>query len=84
MIVVNRRDCCKRRMDGFKVSVGNNAKDGESNSACGGRLKAVSGENIIQCPKPLKGRYVFVYLSKKKWSIMALIEVEVYSKRLEE
>lgn len=84
MVVVNRRDCCIDRLNGFKVSVGNRVKDGESNSECGGRSIAISGENIIQCTKPLKGRYVFVYLSKKTWSTIALIEVEVYSKRLEE
>ena len=76
MVVVNRRDCCIVRINGFKVSVGNNGQKADANAECGGRSTAKGGENIIHCPKPLRGRYVFVYM---KWhSTIALLEVEVY------
>ena len=76
MVVVNRRDCCITRINGFKVSVGNNGQKADANTECGGRSKAKGGENIIQCSKTLQGRYVFVYM--KSHTQMALLEVEVY------
>ena len=79
--MVNRRDCCIRRIDGFKVSVGNDGKNPDANTECGGRLKAKRGENIIQCAS-LQGRYVFVYM--KRYTTMALHEVEVYRRRMTE
>ena len=79
VIVVNRRDCCITRMDGFKVSVGNNGANAEANAECGGRSKAKEGENIIQCPRTLRGRYVFVYMTR--YTAMVLHEVEVYRRR---
>ena len=82
MIVVNRRDCCAERIDGFKVFVGNDGKKAAANSECGRRSKARGGENIIQCRKTLRGRYVFVYMTK--FTTMALHEVEVYRQRMTE
>ena len=79
VIVVNRRNCCHDRLDGFEVSVGNN-RDGRKNSKCGGRQKTLSGEIIeLRCPRVLRGRYVSVYLPKNGWpNILTLCEVEVY------
>ena len=81
MIVVNRRDCCIQRINGFKVYVGNKDKslnEMKKNAICGSRSIAKGGLNIIQCPRTLRGRYVIVYL--KRWSTMALHEIEVYRK----
>ena len=80
--MVNRRDCCPTRIDGFKVSVGNDGKKADANTECGGRLKAKVGENFIQCATSLQGRYVFVYM--KRFTSMTLHEVEVYRRRMTE
>ena len=80
--MVNRRDCCTVRINGFKVSVGNNGKKADANTECGKRPKAKGGENIIQCRKPLRGRYVFVYMERH--TTIALHEVEVYRLRMTE
>ncbi|XP_028402727.1 CUB and sushi domain-containing protein 3-like [Dendronephthya gigantea] len=79
VIVVNRRDCCVRRMNDFTVSVGNNGTEIRNNAACGGRSKARVGPMIIDCRKPLRGRYVSVYLPFTTYlRTMNLVEVEVY------
>ena len=85
VIVVNRRDCCIHRINGFKVYVGNKDKslnEMKKNAICGSRSIAKGGPNIIQCPRTLRGRYVIVYLPYKRWSYttMALHEIEVYRK----
>lgn len=82
MIVVNRGDCCVERMNGFRVSVGNRRAEFRKNAECGGRSKGVSGPMIIHCPRPLRGRYVSVYLPKETWTLINLKEVEVYRRRI--
>ncbi|CAB4004411.1 Hypothetical predicted protein [Paramuricea clavata] len=84
VIVVNRIDCCIRRMDHFKVSVGNNGNKAGANTECGGRSRAKGGPNIIQCSTTLRGRYVFVFMPEKRYTIMALFEVEVYRRGMTE
>ena len=84
MIVVNRIDCCATRTNGFKVSVGNNGNKAGANTECGGRSVAKRGPNIIQCRTMLRGRYVFVYMPEKRHTVMALLEVEVYRRRMTE
>jgi hypothetical protein len=64
--------------------VGSNGNKAGSNTKCGRRSIAKEGPNIIQCPKMLRGRYVFVYMPKKRWTTMALLEVEVYRRRMTE
>ena len=87
MIVVNRVHCCVNRINGFKVSVGNDDKKPTKNAECGGRSKALGGPNIIQCPRTLRGRYVFVYLP---WVLfygdhhIGLHEIEVYRLKMTE
>ena len=84
VIVVNRIDCCVNRINGFKVSVGNNGDKVGANTECGGRSVAKGGPNIIQCPTMLRGRYVFVYMPELMHTTMALLEVEVYRRRMTE
>ena len=84
VIVVNRIDCCISRINGFKVSVGNNGNKAGGNTECGGRSVAKGGPNIIQCPMMLRGRYVFVFMTEKRYTIMALLEVEVYRLKMTE
>jgi hypothetical protein len=84
VIVVNRIDCCVRRINGFKVSVGNNGAKAGANTECGGRSVAKGGPNIIQCPTMLRGRYVFVYMPELRLTTMTLLEVEVYRRRMTE
>ncbi|CAB4014990.1 CUB and sushi domain-containing 3-like [Paramuricea clavata] len=84
VIVVNRLDCCIVRINGFKVSVGNNGNKAGGNTECGGRSVAKGGPNIIQCPTMLRGRYVFVYMPERRWTNMALLEVEVYRLKMTE
>ena len=57
-------DCptsCPQRLDGFTVTVGNNAPDsGVDNTLCGGMTQVPRDDPIINitCPTPLTGQHV--------------------------
>ncbi|XP_078666828.1 fucolectin-like isoform X1 [Branchiostoma floridae x Branchiostoma belcheri] len=83
VVVVNRMDsCCKGRLEGFKVHVGNNGHP-EFNPSCGGPQSVSKqndkGEIRVDCGGR-RGRYVGITLDGNE-KILTLCEVEVYGEK---
>lgn len=76
----NRVDCCAERLRAAQVKVGNtaNATTGGpgSNAAVCGTVKRVGAVQVMDCKKPLRGRYLFVTSNSGK--PLTLCEVAVY------
>nr|XP_015209595.1 PREDICTED: uncharacterized protein LOC102686556 isoform X1 [Lepisosteus oculatus] len=78
--VVNRRDCCHKRLVGAEVRLGNSlAANGNANYRCGVISVAWPGSVHTLCCNGRKGRYVNVVIPGKEKNILTLCEVEVYA-----
>eukprot|EP00058_Branchiostoma_floridae_P021560 XP_002607050.1 hypothetical protein BRAFLDRAFT_68168 [Branchiostoma floridae] len=78
VVVVNRADCCRERLHGFDVHIGNDANV-ERNPRCGGHHVIPAGKNkdAINC-NGLRGRYVGIRLPGHG-RILTVCEIEVYA-----
>ncbi|XP_033115346.1 pentraxin fusion protein-like [Anneissia japonica] len=76
--IYNREDCCKERLDGATIHVGDDPKGMLTNAQCGGKITDAeindSAEIFLECIPPLKGQYVSVTLQN---NYLTLCEVEV-------
>eukprot|EP00058_Branchiostoma_floridae_P027354 XP_002612845.1 hypothetical protein BRAFLDRAFT_118409 [Branchiostoma floridae] len=75
VVVTNRKDCCKYRLNGFTVYVGDNP-DVTSNPSCGGAQSVVGKDVITVNCGGLTGRYVGIALKGAK-KVLTLCEVKV-------
>ncbi|XP_033110933.1 fucolectin-5-like [Anneissia japonica] len=76
--IYNRADCCKDRLNGATVRVGDNARGMLTNAVCGEPIKVGTSSVIIrECT--LKGQYVSVSLKNQ---YLTLCEVEVFGEEL--
>ncbi|XP_033123934.1 fucolectin-6-like [Anneissia japonica] len=75
----NRQDCCKERLNGATIRVGNSTTGLLSNPQCGVvvNIADINNSNVIsrQCTPETIGRYVSVSLSH---DYLSLCEVEVW------
>ncbi|XP_035671477.1 uncharacterized protein LOC118412621 isoform X2 [Branchiostoma floridae] len=76
VVVTNRKDCCKYRLNGFTVYVGDNP-DVTSNPSCGGAQSVVGKDVITVNCGGLTGRYVGIALKGAK-KVLTLCEVKVF------
>uniref|UniRef100_A0A8C5WB18 Fucolectin tachylectin-4 pentraxin-1 domain-containing protein n=1 Tax=Leptobrachium leishanense TaxID=445787 RepID=A0A8C5WB18_9ANUR len=81
VIITNREDCCKERLQGAEIRVGDspNVRD---NPICATIMDVSSGARIPLCCKGMEGRYVGVFIPAPS-SIVTLCEVEVYGQKIE-
>ncbi|XP_074518465.1 uncharacterized protein LOC141784525 [Halichoeres trimaculatus] len=73
--IFNRQDCCKERLKGARILIGNSPAH-QSNPKCG-EISSVETSYTFHCGG-MEGRYVAVDLQGKR-EILALAEVEVYA-----
>ncbi|XP_033112683.1 uncharacterized protein LOC117113459 [Anneissia japonica] len=81
--IYNRADCCRERLNGATIHVGDDVKGMLTNAQCGESIADAdtSAGSVIdrQCSPVLNGRYVSVSLPN---NYLSLCEVEVFSLRL--
>ncbi|XP_033125777.1 fucolectin-like isoform X2 [Anneissia japonica] len=79
----NRQDCCRERLNGAIIRVGNNPNGMLTNPHCGGVVNnaETSASQVIsrQCSPQLTGRYVSVSLTS---NFLTLCEVEVWGEEV--
>ncbi|XP_064196414.1 fucolectin-4-like [Anguilla rostrata] len=75
--IINRGDCCGERINGALILIGNSLEqNGINNPQCNMIGFLATGETrTFQCPQPMIGRYVTVYLPKTEY--LQICEVEV-------
>ncbi|XP_033112682.1 WSC domain-containing protein ARB_07867-like [Anneissia japonica] len=77
--IYNRADCCKDRLNGATVRVGDNAKGMLTNAVCGDPIKDAGFSSVIDRECELNGQYVSVSLKNE---YLTLCEVEVWGEDL--
>ncbi|XP_077127865.1 uncharacterized protein LOC143783346 [Ranitomeya variabilis] len=75
VVLTNRMDCCKERLIGAEVRIGNSSDN--NNPVCG-TVRNVTSATISFCCNGMVGRYVSVVIPGRS-EYLALCEVEVYS-----
>ncbi|XP_035276897.1 fucolectin-6-like [Anguilla anguilla] len=75
--ITNRGDCCGERISGARILIGKHLKNnGINNPECSVIGSLATGETrTFQCPQPMIGRYVTLYLPKREY--LHICEVEV-------
>uniref|UniRef100_A0A8C5PPS3 Fucolectin tachylectin-4 pentraxin-1 domain-containing protein n=1 Tax=Leptobrachium leishanense TaxID=445787 RepID=A0A8C5PPS3_9ANUR len=81
VILTNREDCCKERLLGAEIHVGDSPNITD-NPVCATIMDVSSGARIPLCCKGMEGRYVGVFIPAPS-SIVTLCEVEVYGQKIE-
>ncbi|XP_078702937.1 uncharacterized protein LOC144928473 [Branchiostoma floridae x Branchiostoma belcheri] len=78
VVIMNRADCCRERLNPFAVHIGNNARVVQ-NPRCGGHhtIPAGKDKDAINC-NGMRGRYVGIRLPGYG-RILTVCEVEVYA-----
>uniref|UniRef100_A0A672HXL3 Fucolectin tachylectin-4 pentraxin-1 domain-containing protein n=1 Tax=Salarias fasciatus TaxID=181472 RepID=A0A672HXL3_SALFA len=83
VVITNRQDCCKVRLNGLQVRIGNSKADnGLTNPTCGVISKLEAGAVAeFQC-NGMDGRYVIIIIPDRE-EFLTLCEVEVYGSPLD-
>ncbi|KAM4028459.1 fucolectin-like isoform 1-T2 [Anomaloglossus baeobatrachus] len=74
VVLTNRQDCCKERLMGAEVRVGNSPDN--NNPVCG-NVTDVSSATLSFCCQGMEGQYVSVVIPGRS-KYLTLCEVEVY------
>nr|prf pentraxin [Xenopus laevis] len=81
--ITNRGDCCRERINGAEIRIGNSKKEGGLNSTrCGVVFKMNYEETLSFNCKELEGRYVTVTIPDRI-EYLTLCEVQVFADPLE-
>ncbi|XP_073533090.1 uncharacterized protein [Phyllobates terribilis] len=75
VVITNRMDCCKERLMGAEVRIGNSSDN--NNPVCG-KVRNVTSATLSFCCNGMEGRYVSVVIPGRS-EYLALCEVEVYT-----
>ncbi|XP_041447164.1 pentraxin fusion protein isoform X2 [Xenopus laevis] len=82
--ITNRGDCCRERINGAEIRIGNSKKEGGLNSTrCGVVFKMNYEETLSFNCKELEGRYVTVTIPDRI-EYLTLCEVQVFADPLED
>ncbi|XP_044165883.1 receptor-type tyrosine-protein phosphatase mu-like isoform X8 [Acropora millepora] len=81
--IVNRGDCCGKRLNPFEIRVGPaSSDDGINNPLCGSGLSVPQGKGVsFFCRPALFGQYVTIRITRSQKEEIHICEVEVYSAR---
>ncbi|CAJ0932314.1 unnamed protein product [Ranitomeya imitator] len=74
VVIANRMDCCKERLMGAEVRIGNSPNN--NNPVCD-KVKSVKSATLSFCCNGMEGQYVSVVIPGRSESL-SLCEVEVY------
>ena len=74
--IVNRKDCCSKRIKNTKVYVGTTSVMSEA-TECGDVAYSSTNPIVVKCKSNINGRYVWV--KKTKRDALTLCEVEVFA-----
>ncbi|XP_073536105.1 fucolectin-like [Phyllobates terribilis] len=74
VVISNRMDCCKERLTGAEIRIGNSADN--NNPVCD-KVKNVASATLSFCCNGMEGQYVSVVIPGRSESL-SLCEVEVY------
>uniref|UniRef100_A0A8C2KJD4 Fucolectin tachylectin-4 pentraxin-1 domain-containing protein n=1 Tax=Cyprinus carpio TaxID=7962 RepID=A0A8C2KJD4_CYPCA len=76
--ITNRGDCCKERLRGAQIRIGNNLENNGNNNELVATVDSVfAGTKMFEF-KPVKGRYVNIFLPGND-KVLTLCEVEVFA-----
>ncbi|CAJ0936205.1 unnamed protein product [Ranitomeya imitator] len=76
--ITNRGDCCRERINGAEIHIGNSAEDGGiGNPRCGVIFRMNYGETLSFNCKGMEGRYVTIVIPDQK-QYLSLCEVQVF------
>ncbi|XP_068109255.1 uncharacterized protein [Hyperolius riggenbachi] len=77
--ITNRGDCCRERINGAEILVGNSAKNGGiANARCGTVFRMQYGETMSFNCRGMEGRYVSIYIPHQT-QFLSLCEVQVFA-----
>ncbi|XP_069510554.1 pentraxin fusion protein-like isoform X2 [Ambystoma mexicanum] len=77
--ITNRLDCCRERINGADIRVGNSSKDGgRENPRCGTIFRLGYGETISFNCNGMEGQYVTVIIPNRE-EYLSLCEVQVFA-----
>ncbi|ROL51274.1 Fucolectin-1 [Anabarilius grahami] len=79
--ITNRGDCCKERLKGAQIRIGNSLANNGNNNALVATVLTVLGATETFSFEPVNGRYVNIYLPGNN-EILTLCEVEVFAGNL--
>ncbi|KAM5147986.1 uncharacterized protein ACMZJ9_011622 [Mantella aurantiaca] len=80
--ITNRGDCCRERMNGAEIRIGNSKEDGGiSNPRCETVFKMNYGETMSFNCKGMEGQYVSVHLPNQT-QFLTLCEVQIFGEPL--
>ncbi|XP_073501180.1 uncharacterized protein [Phyllobates terribilis] len=81
--ITNRGDCCRERINGAEIRIGDSAEDGGiGNPRCGVVFRMNYGETLSFNCKGMEGRYVTIVLPDQK-QYLSLCEVQVFGELVE-
>ncbi|XP_048057787.1 uncharacterized protein LOC125275134 [Megalobrama amblycephala] len=76
--ITNRQDCCKERLKGAQIRIGNSLDNNGNNNALVATVLTVLGGTETFSFEPVNGRYVNIFLPGNN-EILTLCEVEVFA-----
>ncbi|KAK9514331.1 hypothetical protein VZT92_027806 [Zoarces viviparus] len=79
--ITNRGDCCKNRLNGAKIHIGNSLENNGAANPLAGKLRTDPGKSVtLTFTERVQGRYVTVVVPGSQ-KILTLCEVEVFGYR---
>ncbi|XP_056381042.1 uncharacterized protein LOC130276137 [Hyla sarda] len=81
--ITNRGDCCRERINGAEIRIGDSAENGGiDNPRCGVVFRMNYGETLSFNCRGMEGRYITIVIPEQR-QYLSLCEVQVFGKRLE-
>ncbi|KAM8967921.1 fucolectin-like [Pelodytes ibericus] len=81
VIISNRQDCCKDRLKGAEIRIGNSPDN--NNPVCNIVMDTDHGSKILLCCNGMVGQYVSVVIPSRA-EYLTLCEVEVYGEEIKQ
>uniref|UniRef100_A0A673GWR1 Fucolectin tachylectin-4 pentraxin-1 domain-containing protein n=1 Tax=Sinocyclocheilus rhinocerous TaxID=307959 RepID=A0A673GWR1_9TELE len=78
--ITNRVDCCKERLRGAQIRIGNKLENNGNNNELAATVLTVPDGTVVLEFEPVNGRYVNIFLPGND-EIITLCEVEVFADR---
>ncbi|XP_026054877.1 uncharacterized protein LOC113040897 [Carassius auratus] len=78
--ITNRGDCCKERLRGAQIRIGNKLENNGNNNELAATVLTVPNGTVTFVFEPVNGRYVNIFLPGND-EILTLCEVEVFAEK---
>ncbi|XP_026107690.1 fucolectin-5-like [Carassius auratus] len=78
--ITNRGDCCKERLRGAQIRIGNSLENNGNNNELAATVLTVPNGTVTFVFEPVNGRYVNIFLPGND-EILTLCEVEVFAEK---